>query len=215
MDKLLPIGKAKVLLGVSVETLRKWEKEGQISCQRTPGGHRRYLLSEVEALQGKQVDTQEECVAVYYRVSSHDQKKNGDLNRQKDRLLTHCQKQKYRVGYVLGEVASGMSGSRKKLKRLFKLARDREITRLVVEYKDRLIRFNFSILQEFFESHGVEVECVEQQMPKSFEEELVEDIISLMSSYSSRIYGKRSAKNREKRDGETTHTDNRSQDRSN
>ena len=70
---------------------------------------------------------------------------------------------------------------------------------VVIEYKDRLTRFCFEVFEAFFNSHGVEIECVEEVFPKSFENELVEDMLSLLSSFSSKIYGKRSAKNRRKK----------------
>jgi predicted site-specific integrase-resolvase len=70
---------------------------------------------------------------------------------------------------------------------------------VVVEYKDRLTRFCFEVFESFFNSHCVEIECVEEVFPKSFENELVEDMLSLLSSFSSKIYGKRSADRRRKR----------------
>ena len=85
------------------------------------------------------------------------------------------------------------------LNRLFKLAIDRQISRIVVEHKDRLTRFNFGVFEVFFKSHGVEIEWAENVLPKSYEAELVEDMISLMSSFSARIYGKRSAENARKK----------------
>ena len=68
--------------------------------------------------------------------------------------------------------------------------------RVVVEHKDRLIRFNYNTLLQFFNSHNVEVECVDIILSKSFENELVEDMLTLMASFSAKIYGKRSHKNR-------------------
>jgi predicted site-specific integrase-resolvase len=79
------------------------------------------------------------------------------------------------------------------------LAIDRKISRVVVEHKDRLARFCFGVFEVFFKSHGVEIEWAENVLPKSYESELVEDMISLMSSFSARIYGKRSAENQRKK----------------
>jgi len=100
---------------------------------------------------------------------------------------------------VLVDVCSGMKTKRPKLKQLFKLVSDHKINRVVIEYKDRLTRFMFEVFESFFNSYGVEIECVEEVFPKSFENELVSDMLSLLSSFSSRIYGKRSAENRRKR----------------
>ncbi|BAZ89739.1 resolvase domain protein [Raphidiopsis curvata NIES-932] len=86
-----------------------------------------------------------------------------------------------------------MNDSRAKLHQLMKLAIERRITKVVIEHKDRLIRFNFNILKMFFESHNVEVEYLEEVLPKYYEAELIEDMLSLMASFSAKIYGKRSA----------------------
>lgn len=92
-----------------------------------------------------------------------------------------------------------MKAKRPQLKQLFRMVSEHRINRVVVEYKDRLCRFMFEIFEAFFNSHGVEIECVEEVFPKSFENELVEDMLSLLSSFSSKIYGKRSAENRRKK----------------
>ena len=137
-------------------------------------------------------------VAVYCRVSSHDQKQKGDLDRQKARLLGHCVKKKYPVEQVFDEVGSGMNDSRSKLHKMLQLVFERKISRVIIEHKDRLSRFNFNIFKVFLESYGVAIEYVEETLPKAFEAELVEDMLSLMASFSAKIYGKRSAENRKK-----------------
>ena len=134
-------------------------------------------------------------VAVYSRVSSHEQKQKGDLERQKGRLLEYCVKKKYDVKHIFEEVGSGMSDTRAKLNRLCDVAAKKEISKVIVEHKDRLTRFNFKIYERYFKSLGVEIIIVEQTLPKSYEAELVEDIMSLVASSSSKVYGKRSAEN--------------------
>lgn len=95
-----------------------------------------------------------------------------------------------------------MSDTRPKLNKLFKMINDHEVDRVVVEHKDRLVRFGFQYLVTYFESHGVVIEWVQETLGKNYEEELVEDILTLMSSFSSRIYGRRSAENRRKKKGQ-------------
>jgi predicted site-specific integrase-resolvase len=115
------------------------------------------------------------------------------------RVSTHCTKKKYRVKDVLQEVGSGMSDTRPKLHRLIKLVNEHQVDVVVIEHKDRLCRFNFGLLESYFASHGVRIEWVRKTLGKSYEEELVSDILSLMSSFSARIYGKRSAANRKRK----------------
>jgi len=173
-----------------------------LEAVRTPGGWRKYRLSDIEKFQGRESPergNQEIRAVAYCRVSSHDQKQKGDLERQSDRVVAHVARQGYKLVDALEEVGSGMSDTRPKLHRLFKLVDAHEVDVVVVEHKDRLCRFNFGFLQAYFQSHGVEVEWVEDVLGKSYEEELVEDMLSLMSSFSARIYGKRSAENRRKK----------------
>lgn len=197
------VSQAAEMLGVSTKILRVWDNEGKVEAVRTAGGHRRYRLSEIEKLQGikheevKKPD--KEIVAQYSRVSSHEQKAKGDLDRQTARLTKHCADKDYHVKHVLEDVGSGMSANRARLKRLFELIEAHEITKVVVEHKDRLTRFNFGVYERFFASHGVKIEWLDQGQSKTYEQELVDDMISLMSSFSSKIYGKRSAENRKRR----------------
>lgn len=190
------------MLSVSRWTLRKWELSEELVPIKTTGGHRRYKLSDINKLIGVfelSAEANPEIVAVYLRVSSHGQKAQGDLDRQKSRVLEECLKKKYNVEYIFAEVDSGMNDNRSKLKRLFQLVRSHLINRVVIEHRDRLTRFNYSYLEAFFGSHGVAIEVLEETLPKSYQAELVEDIISLMASMSAKIYGKRSAEKRKKR----------------
>jgi predicted site-specific integrase-resolvase len=202
-DKLINIKEASEMLGVDQRTLKRWESSKQlIPSAKTKGGHRRYLLSEVQTLQGvKKLDSIIKSVAIYSRVSSNEQKQKGDLDRQKCRILDYCISKKYSVEYSFDEVGSGMSDKRPKLLKLLDLCIDGKIFKIIVEHKDRLSRFNINYLKKFFESHGVTLEIIEEILPKSYENELVEDILSLMSSFSAKIYGKRSAENRRKLNG--------------
>jgi putative resolvase len=200
MEKLITVTKAAVQLGVTKRTLQDWDRSGKLNALRTAGGHRRYRQSDIENLQGIEREAlNRNRVVVYCRVSSQDQKQKGDLDRQKVRLFEYCATKEYKVESVLVDVCSGMKAKRPYLKQLFKLVADHKINRVVVEHKDRLCRFMFEIFEEFFNSHGVKIECVEEVFPKSFENELVEDMLSLLSSFSSKIYGKRSAENRRKK----------------
>jgi putative resolvase len=204
VNNLIDISKAAQLLGVDNSTLRYWDKTDKLKPQRTVGGHRRYLLSDIKKLQGIPeneiiIENNTNKVAVYCRVSSHEQKQKGDLERQKGRLLEYCVKKKYEVEFIFEEVGSGMSDTRTKLHRLCDVSEKKKISKVIVEHKDRLTRFNYLIYERYFKSLGVEVIIVEETLPKSYEAELVEDIMSLVASSSSKVYGKRSAENRRKK----------------
>lgn len=199
--RLLTIKQVAEKLNVDKVTLRLWDNSGKLKAIRTQGGHRRYKESDILALMGEEVEDSdnEKVVAIYCRVSSAEQKQKGDLDRQKGRLWGYCREKEYSVGHVFEEVGSGLNDNRSKLLQMMKLAEERKINRIIVEHKDRLIRFNKNILIQYFKSHNVIVEWVSETLPQSFESELVEDMLSLIASFSSKIYGKRSAANRKKK----------------
>jgi len=211
MDKLLSISKTASILGVSDETLRNWHKEGTLIPIKTKGGHRRYKESDINNFLGvKTVDPEVEKelknkVAIYGRVSSHDQKQKGDLDRQCQRLSEYCAKKKYTVEHIIKDVGSGLSDTRAGLNRLFDLIINESVNgyclpirKVIIENKDRLTRFQFNVLVRFFESYGVTIECVDQA-ETSDEQDLVNDIMMLMASFSGKLYGRRSAKRRKEK----------------
>ena len=129
-DTLIGIKEAAELLNVSQDTLRRWDNEGKFKAVRQQGSHRKYRLSDIYTFQGKDFNEEldnEDVTCVYCRVSSHEQKQKGDLDRQKGRILDYCLKKKYKVDYVLEDVGSGMSETRCKLKKLFKLVQEKKI----------------------------------------------------------------------------------------
>ena len=198
----LTIKEASEMLGISTETLRNWERDNKISPTYTTGGHRRFPRIEIERLAGTYqeptIPVQQNRTAIYCRVSSHEQKQKGDLERQIGRMTTEALKRNYSIVSVFDEVGSGMNDNRKKLQKLFELVESKQIDIVFIEHKDRLSRFCFNYLVCYFQSYGVKIEMVEDVLGKSYESELVEDILSLMASFSAKIYGRRSHKNRQK-----------------
>ena len=127
-----------------------------------------YRQSDINNFLGLQKVNSEDLalpVAAYNRVSSNKQKQKGDLERQQGRVLSYCANKGYKVEYVYAEVGSGMSDNRAKLIQLMKLAREKKISKVVCEHKDRLIRFNFNLIRLYFESHNVEVEVMQDTLP--------------------------------------------------
>ena len=203
MDKLITIQQAAASLGVSTKTLRVWDSNGKLPSVKTKGGHRRYRLSDIhsyidpkaDTLSKEVVNNNPDAIATYGRVSSHDQKKKGDLDRQCQRLSEYCAKKKYKVDYILKDVGSGLSDSRNGLNKLFDLVIERKINKVVIENKDRLTRYQFNVLSRFFSSYGIEIETVDNKVCTD-EEELTNDIMMLMAVFSGKLYGRRSAKRR-------------------
>ena len=130
-------------------------------------------------------------VALYARVSSSDQK--SDLERQLARLVKFAAKKKLSVTKVVTEVGSGLNGKRTKLLRLL---RDPTIGTIVIEHRERLARFGTEMLESALSASGRNVVVVEDGELK---DDLVQDMLDLLTSFCARLYGRRSAKNRAKR----------------
>ena len=132
---------------------------------------------------------------IYARVSSNEQKTTGDLDRQAMFLMEHCNDLINPV--ILKEVGSGLNDKREKIQELIRMVENSEVNRVFVTYRDRLTRFGFHYLETMFKSHGVEIVIVkDQEEEKSVQEELVWDMMSLIASFSGKLYGLRSKKNK-------------------
>ena len=191
MEKLLRVSEASKILGVAPTTIRLWIRQGRIRAVRI-GKLWRIPQSEVERLvRGKPAGG--DRAAIYARVSSRKQKKEGNLGRQIERLKQYCAAKGYRIIATISDVASGLKEDRRGLQRLMDLAENGEIDVLVVEFRDRLTRFGFEYLERYFASHGVRVEVVEEA-EKSYIEEMIEDFTAIIISFAARIYGLRNQK---------------------
>ena len=193
MSKLLSIKQAANQLGVSVSTLRRWDETGVLVAQRTPKGHRRYDLSKINPnLTRNKVEQQRKTIA-YARVSSHDQK--SDLQRQIEMLELYCSAQGWSFE-VISDLGSGMNYHKQGLKRLLDDILDNKIDRLVLTHKDRLLRFGAELVFALCEARQVEVVIINQGENLSFEEELAQDVLEIITVFSARLYGSPSKKNK-------------------
>ena len=191
----LSIGQAADVIGVSVSTLRRWEVESYFLPDfRTKGGHRRYSLKKIrnEIFQ-VQESTEIDKTIAYARVSSRDQKL--DLRRQEKRLALHCENKGWKYE-VISDLGSGINFKKKGLLKLIDMICHRKISRLVLTHKDRLLRFGTPLLLKLCEYFDVQVNILEEQKPKNFEQELVSDVIEIMTVFTAKMYGKRSHKNK-------------------
>lgn len=196
MEKLYSPKEAGKLLGITPQTIRLMDKSGKLRCVRTSGNKRRVPESEIRRLLGESVQRK---LLIYARVSSHDQKQKGDLQRQADKLNEDFSKE-FQDIEVITDVGSGLSEKRKGLQKLFKLVIAREITDVGITYEDRLTRFGFKYLQPFFESYGVKIHILNENDKKSIEQELTDDLIAIITSFSGKLYGLRSHKTRKIRE---------------
>lgn len=187
------IGRAARELGVSRDTLRRWEAAGKIEVERTAGGHRRYDLAKLRGITPRKAPSKRVTLA-YARVSSHDQE--DDLVTQVALLETFCAANGWSYE-VVQDLGSGMNYQKRGLRRLIKRICAGDIGRLVLTHKDRLLRFGSEIVFALCEEFNVEVTIINQsEKPISFEEEVVRDVQEMITVFSARLYGSRSHKNR-------------------
>lgn len=188
--RLVKIGEAAKLLGCGIDTLRKWEKTGElIPDRKTKGGTRFYDAARLLSLGDSDAPT-----IGYARVSSHDQK--ADLDRQREMLESYCAAKGWRTE-IISDLVSGMNFSKKGLQRLLDIILRRKAKRLVLTQKDRLLRFGAELVFTLCELQGIEVVIIHKGERPSFEVELAEDILEIITVFSARLYGSRSKQNRQ------------------
>ncbi|MBE9221643.1 IS607 family transposase [Cyanobacterium stanieri LEGE 03274] len=184
----LSISEAAKLKGVSVSTLRRWEAEGILIPERTANGHRRYDLNQLLGVKKALSFT-----IGYARVSSHEQK--DDLERQIQVLELFSAQNGWQIE-IIKDLGSGLNYSKKGLKRLITLITNNQVERLVLTHKDRLLRFGSELVFSLCEIFGTEVVIINRTEDSSFEEDLANDVLEIITVFSARLYGSRSHKNR-------------------
>lgn len=186
-------------VNVHYRTVVAWDKKQSLFLTSTTG--RRYMTKErlIELLmeKGLWLDTKdaEKVDVVYVRVSSQGQKQQGDLDRQISTIMTQASDIKNPV--VVSDVGSGLNDKRRGLNQLIKKVIAGEVRTVYVTYKDRLTRFGFHYLEQMFHSYGVAIHVIMAKEDNSIEQELVDDMMSLIASFSGRLYGMRSGKNKQ------------------
>jgi putative resolvase len=191
-QKLFRLSQAAHELGLHPITVRRWIKAGRIQAIQV-GREVRIPRTEIEKIVGT-LDGR--LVVLYARVSGHGQK--ADLDTQIERLRAWAAiERKGAELLVLSDVGSGLSASRRHLQRLLKLICEDKVAEVVVTYEDRLTRFGQEYLETLFACFGVTITVLDPGAEKSPEQELTEDLLALIASFSGRLYGMRSHKQKE------------------
>lgn len=171
--------------GISYSTALRWFHDGAINGYQAPSGT-------IIVVEEEPVPQTQERVAIYARVSSPEHREN--LDRQAERLTQYCTSRGYQIVAVVKEIASGVNDSRPKL---LSLLRDRSVTLLVVEHKDRLTCFGFGYIETLLEVQGRKIEVV--NLAENDTEDLLQDVASIVYSFCARLYGQRRAKRKTER----------------
>lgn len=182
------------LLGVTAQTLRNWDKEGKLKPAYTKSnGYRYYSEDSILSYTQERKTKKDLHVIGYARVSS--KKQSDDLERQVDNLKTYIES-KYSSYEIITDIGSGINYKKPGLKKLIDLVNKKQVDIIVVLYKDRLLRFGFELVEYFSKINNVSIEVLER-VNKTQDEELVEDLIQIITVFSCRLQGKRKAKTKE------------------
>lgn len=186
MSKIYSVGRFSERIGRSPSTLRRWDREGRLKAKRLPSGHRYYDETDVRIALGGPMQVQR--VVVYCRVSSSGQK--DDLKTQVEAMERFCLSGSIAVDEWITEIAGGMNFKRKQFLRIMAQIQAGEIGRLLIAHKDRLVRFGFDYFEHMAGENGCVI-TVANQESLSPQQEMVEDLLTIVHTFSCRLYGLR------------------------
>lgn len=187
------------LLGVSVKTLQRWDRDGILKANRTPTDRRYYTYDQYLQFKGIQTENDIRDTVIYARVSTRNQK--DDLQNQVEFLKQFCNAKGIIVNQCVEDFGSGLNYNRKKWNKLLDEVMANKIKTIVILNKDRFIRFGYDWFEKFCEKFNTKIIIVNNET-LSPNEELVQDIISILHVFSCRLYGLRKYKNQIKEDEE-------------
>ena len=186
--------KVTEILGVTAQTLRNWDKEGKLKPSYVKSNGYRYYSEESIMSYTQERKTKKNLNVVgYARVSS--KKQSDDLERQINNLNTYISS-KYDSFDIITDIGSGINYNKPGLKKLIEKINKKEVDLIIVLYKDRLLRFGFELVEYFAELNNVKIEVLDK-IDKNQDEELVEDLVQIITVFSCKIQGKRKTKTKQ------------------
>ena len=182
------------ILGVTAQTLRNWDKDGKLKpAYIKSNGYRYYSEDSILSYTQERKTKKDLNVIGYARVSS--KKQTDDLERQVNNLKIYLDN-KYKSYDIITDIGSGINCTKKGLQLLIDKINKKEVDVIVVLYKDRLLRFGFELVEYFARINNVKIEVLDK-INKTQDEELVEDLIQIITVFSCKIQGKRKTKTKE------------------
>src|SRR5438093_4616665 len=179
------------LIGRTTNTLQKWDRKGILKAHRSPTNRRYYTHDQY--LQYRGLVAQEQGLTIAYaRVSGMAQK--ADLANQLKALESYCQAHQIKVDEWMQDIGSGLNYKRKQFNRLMEMIELGQVRRLIIAHRDRLVRFGYEYYEAFCERHRTELVVINGEA-MSPEQELVRDLIAIVTVFSARLHGLRSYRN--------------------
>ena len=190
MSKYYSINEFSKILGVSAQTLRNWDKKGKLHPHHTSSnGYRYYSHEQLNQVMNIKPNL-DRLVIGYCRVSSNKQK--DDLERQIENMKLYliAQGEPFKI---ISDIGSGINYQKKGLQELIKLISQNKVEKVVVLYKDRLLRFGFELVEYIASLHNCDIEIIDNT-EKIEQQELVEDLVQIITVFSCKLQGKRANK---------------------
>lgn len=185
----LSIGEFAKKIGVTIQTLRNWDKTGKLKPNHvSKSGFRYYSHEQLNSFLGlKKISKKEKIVIGYCRVSSNKQKDN--LERQIENVKTFMLAKGYTFK-IITDIGSGINYNKKGLDILLNMIMNYEVEKIVILYKDRLIRFGYELIENICNKYGTKIEIIDST-ERIEEQEFVEDLVQIVTVFSCRLQGKR------------------------
>ena len=173
------------MLNVSVKTLQRWDNENTLKAFRNPKGRRYYTHEQYLAFTGisSKIDKK---IVIYTRVSTNNQK--NDLDNQVKFLKNYANLKGLIVNEIITDIGSGLNYNRKKWNELINDCINQKVQTIIISNKDRFIRFGYDWFDRFLLNYGVNIIVVDNDK-LSPNEELTQDLISIIDVFSCKIYG--------------------------
>lgn len=186
------------LISVHPKTLRDWDKKGSLSPIKLDSGHRRYTDEHLLKIRNDIIIKEKRLNVLYVRESTKQQK--NSLYEQKNKLKEYCLGAGINIDIIYEDFGSGLNYNRKNLKKLINDIINNKVDKLIIFYKDRLVRFGFEFFTYLSEIYNFQIIIVDDsESLKSKEKEFADDIISIIHFFSMKLYGSRSYKKKIKR----------------
>lgn len=178
----------KKILGVTNQTVYNWRKAGKILFKQV---NKRNFVYDIDSVLNQNLMSTKKVVA-YCRVSNSKQK--DDLIRQEESIREYARVNGIKIDNFYSEIASGMNEDRKFFNKIIEDVCQNKISKIYITYKDRLTRFGFKYFERFFEKYGCEIIVLNSTSEITFEQELTQDLISIIHHFSMKMYSNRRQK---------------------
>jgi len=189
--KQIKLDEMAKLLRVSIKTLQRWDNDGKLVAKRSPTNRRYYIYEQYLEYIGINRNCEEKLNIAYIRVSTLAQK--SDLENQKKAVEQFCISSGIPINEWYEDIGSGLNFKRKNFNKLFEMIENREVDKVIIAHKDRLVRFGYEWFESFANRHNTKIITINAES-LSPQEEMVKDLMAIIHVFSARFYGLRNYK---------------------